>query len=167
MNPLSVGRIRRVRLRPDNDRRTYDEPFRFLLAALTLPLRRTRRSCRSRHAISISRMGASSSLRPDLAPARRTGQQLAREGFYDGLVFHRVIDGFMAQTGDPGNGTGGSGVNIPAEFTKSHSSAVPWVRHARVTPTVPIHSFHLLCPSTFLNGQYTVWGKVTQEWVRG
>uniref|UniRef100_UPI0038F6740C peptidylprolyl isomerase n=1 Tax=Streptomyces niveiscabiei TaxID=164115 RepID=UPI0038F6740C len=59
-------------------------------------------------------------LRPDLAPNHvERIKLLAREGFYDGIVFHRVIDGFMAQTGDPkGDGTGGSDLpNIPAEFT--------------------------------------------------
>ena len=69
-------------------------------------------------------------LRPDLAPkhvARIVA--LVREGFYDGIVFHRVIEGFMAQTGDPnGTGRGGSGVKIPAEF-----SAEPFRRPVRTT----------------------------------
>src|ERR1041384_6626921 len=58
-------------------------------------------------------------MRPDLAPAHVTRiQQLVREGFYNGLNFHRVIEGFMAQTGCPkGTGTGGSGMKLPAEFT--------------------------------------------------
>ncbi|HEY9163560.1 MAG TPA: peptidylprolyl isomerase, partial [Magnetovibrio sp.] len=57
---------------------------------------------------------------PDLAPKHVARiKELVREGFYDGLLFHRVIDGFMAQTGDPlGNGTGGSGQNLPAEFSR-------------------------------------------------
>src|ERR1700736_532448 len=64
-------------------------------------------------------------LRPDLAPKHVARiKELAREGFYDGIVFHRVIDGFMAQTGDPqGNGTGGSGQKLDAEF-----SAQPHIR---------------------------------------
>ena len=64
-------------------------------------------------------------LRPDLAPKHVARiKELTREGFYDGLVFHRVIDGFMAQTGDPtGTGTGGSGQTLPAEFTQT-----PFVR---------------------------------------
>src|SRR3990172_10244121 len=64
-------------------------------------------------------------LRPDLAPKHVARiKELARQGFYDGIVFHRVIAGFMAQTGDPtGTGAGGSGQNIPAEF-----SAEPFVR---------------------------------------
>ena len=59
-------------------------------------------------------------MRPDLAPDHVARiKELAREGFYDGIVFHRVIDGFMAQTGDPtGTGTGGSGKKLKAEFTK-------------------------------------------------
>src|SRR6266566_9671894 len=59
-------------------------------------------------------------MRPDLAPKHVARiKELARRGFYDGIVFHRVIDGFMAQTGDPkGNGTGGSGQKLPAEFNK-------------------------------------------------
>ena len=58
-------------------------------------------------------------LRPDLAPVHVARfKELTRQGFYDGLVFHRVIGGFMAQTGDPGgDGTGGTGVNLPAEFS--------------------------------------------------
>src|SRR6201999_1861281 len=61
-------------------------------------------------------------LRPDLAPNHVARiKELVRKGFYDGLTFHRVIPGFMAQTGDPlGNGSGGSGKNLKAEFSKEH-----------------------------------------------
>ena len=66
-------------------------------------------------------------LRPDLAPNHVARiKELAREGFYDGIVFHRVIDGFMAQGGDPtGTGTGGSGKNLKAEFSASRTCAAP------------------------------------------
>ena len=104
-------------------------------------------------------------LRPDLAPghvARIT--ELANEGFYDGVVFHRVIDGFMAQTGCPhGTGTGGSDYpNLPAEF-----SAEPHVRGtasmARAQSPNSANSQFFICfgDARFLDKQYTVWGKVT------
>jgi cyclophilin family peptidyl-prolyl cis-trans isomerase len=102
-------------------------------------------------------------LRPDLAPQHVTRiKELTRQGFYDGLKFHRVIDGFMAQTGDPrGNGTGGSGTKIPAEFSRE-----PFVRGvlgmARSSdPNSGDSQFFIMFtqyPS--LNGQYTVWGRV-------
>jgi peptidylprolyl isomerase len=102
-------------------------------------------------------------MRPDLAPNHCARiKELAREGFYDGLVFHRVIDGFMAQTGCPqGTGTSGSGQNIEAEF-----SAEPHVRGtcamARAQPPNSADSQFFICfaDSTWLNGQYTVWGQV-------
>ena len=91
-------------------------------------------------------------------------KQLVNEKFYDGLKFHRVIDGFMAQTGDPlGNGTGGSGVNIPAEF-----NSLPHVRGtvsmARAQDPDSADSQFFICfkDSSFLDGQYTVWGKVVK-----
>ena len=88
---------------------------------------------------------------------------LLRKGFYDGIVFHRVIDGFMAQTGDPtGTGTGKSDLpNIPAEF-----SAEPFKRGtvgmARSSNPNSANSqfFIMFAPGDFLNGQYTVWGQV-------
>ena len=103
-------------------------------------------------------------MRPDLAPKHCARiKELAREGFYDGIVFHRVIDGFMAQTGCPeGTGTGGSGQNLVAEF-----SAEPHVRGtcsmARAQPPNSADSQFFICfaDSSFLNGQYTVWGQVT------
>ncbi|WP_419816075.1 peptidylprolyl isomerase [Glacieibacterium sp.] len=104
-------------------------------------------------------------LRPDLAPghvARIT--ELASEGFYDGVVFHRVIPGFMAQGGDPsGTGSGGSKKpDIKAEFTKE-----PHVRGtcsmARTSAPNSANSQFFICfgDSSFLDGQYTVWGQVT------
>jgi cyclophilin family peptidyl-prolyl cis-trans isomerase len=102
-------------------------------------------------------------MRPDLAPKHVARiKELVRQHFYDGLVFHRVIDGFMAQGGDPtGTGTGGSGQNIPAEFT-----AQPFVRGtvgmARAQSPNSADSQFFICfaPAPFLNGQYTVWGQV-------
>ena len=103
-------------------------------------------------------------LRPDLAPkhAERI-KTLAREGFYDGVVFHRVIDGFMAQTGDPtGTGSGGSDYpDLPAEF-----SDVPYERGivgmARTPDPNSANSqfFIMFGPAPSLNGQYTVLGEV-------
>ena len=104
-------------------------------------------------------------MRPDLAPKHVTRiKELTRQGFFDGLVFHRVIDGFMAQTGDPkGNGTGGSGVKLPAEFSKQ-----PFVRGtvgmARSQDPNSADSQFFICfaPAHFLDGQYTVWGQVVE-----
>ncbi|MGU3493553.1 peptidylprolyl isomerase [Xanthobacteraceae bacterium A53D] len=104
-------------------------------------------------------------LRPDLAPqhAERL-KTLAREGYYNNVPFHRVIDGFMAQTGDGqrGDGTGGSKYpNLPAEF-----SSTPFVRGtvgmARSSAPNSANSQFFICfaPSSFLNGQYTVVGQV-------
>lgn len=102
-------------------------------------------------------------MRPDLAPQHVARiKTLVREGFYDGLVFHRVIDGFMAQTGDPlGNGTGGSGTKIPAEFSKApfERGTVGMARSAN--PNSGDSQFFIaFAPASFLNGQYTVWGEV-------
>lgn len=103
-------------------------------------------------------------LRPDLAPLHVARvKELTRQGFYDGLKFHRVIEGFMAQTGDPdGNGTGGSGQKIKAEF-----SSAPFGRGtvgaARSNDPNSADSQFFICfkDASFLNGQYTVWGEVT------
>jgi peptidylprolyl isomerase len=104
-------------------------------------------------------------LRPDIAPKHAAQlKTLIRRGFYNGLSFHRVIDGFMAQTGDPkGNGTGGSDLpNIPAEF-----SNVPFVRGtvgmARSGEPNSANSQFFICfgDAAFLNNQYTVVGLVT------
>ena len=89
-------------------------------------------------------------------------KELVRQGFYDGIVFHRVIDGFMAQTGDPtGTGMGGSGQKLAAEF-----NAFPHVRGtcsmARAMDPNSADSQFFICfaDARFLDGQYTVWGKV-------
>lgn len=104
-------------------------------------------------------------LRPDLAPNHVARiKELAREHFYDGIVFHRVIDGFMAQTGDPtGTGMGGSGKKLKQEF-----SSEPHVRGtlsmARASDPNSADSQFFICfaPSPSLNGKYTVWGKVVE-----
>ena len=105
-------------------------------------------------------------MRPDLAPGHVARiKELVREGFYDGIVFHRVIDGFMAQTGCPnGTGTGGSSYpNLPAEF-----NAEPHVRGtvsaARAQSPNSANSQFFICfdDARFLDKQYTVWGKVIE-----
>jgi peptidylprolyl isomerase len=102
-------------------------------------------------------------MKPDLAPQHVARvKELVREGFYDGIVFHRVIDGFMAQTGDPkGDGTGGSGQNIPAEFNDSvhERGAVSMARSANIN-SADSQWFIVLDESSFLDGQYTYWGQV-------
>jgi peptidylprolyl isomerase len=102
-------------------------------------------------------------LRPDLAPKHVARiKELAREGFYDGILFHRVIDGFMAQTGDPkGNGTGGSGKKLPAEFSKEkHVRGTASMARAQSPDSADSQFFICFAPASFLDGQYTVWGKV-------
>jgi peptidylprolyl isomerase len=102
-------------------------------------------------------------LRPDLAPKHVARiKELAREGFYDGIAFHRVIDGFMAQTGDPkGNGTGGSGKKLPAEFSKEkHVRGTASMARAQSPDSADSQFFICFAPASFLDGQYTVWGKV-------
>ncbi|MCX8506455.1 MAG: peptidylprolyl isomerase [Alphaproteobacteria bacterium] len=102
-------------------------------------------------------------LRPDLAPKTVARiKELVAKKFYDGLKFHRVIDGFMAQTGDPkGNGTGGSGVNVPAEFTNA-SFARGTLGMARANDPNSGDSQFFICfaPAKFLEGKYTVFGEV-------
>jgi len=103
-------------------------------------------------------------LLPDVAPKHVARiKELARKGFYDGVVFHRVIPGFMAQTGDPtGTGMGGSGQKLQAEFNKT-----PFQRGtigaARTNDPNSADSQFFICfgDVPHLNGQYTVWGKVT------
>jgi len=103
-------------------------------------------------------------LRPDLAPKTVARvKELARRGFYDGLAFHRVIDGFMAQTGDPrGDGTGGSGQNLKAEFSQAHFVRGT-VGMARANDPDSADSQFFICfaPAPFLDGKYTVFGQVT------
>ena len=91
-------------------------------------------------------------------------KELISEKFYDGLKFHRVIDGFMAQTGDPkGNGTGGSGQNIPAEFNSlPHIRGTVSMARAQDPDSADSQFFICFKESSFLNGQYTAWGQVIE-----
>jgi cyclophilin family peptidyl-prolyl cis-trans isomerase len=103
-------------------------------------------------------------LRPDLAPKHvERVRQLAKEGFYNGLKFHRVIAGFMAQTGDPlGTGEGGSAYpDLAAEFTPTPFERGT-VGAARTADPNSANSQFFICyaPAPHLNGQYTVWGQV-------
>ncbi|MBZ0229818.1 MAG: peptidylprolyl isomerase [Bauldia sp.] len=106
---------------------------------------------------------AAIALRPDLAPNHVARiKELARSGFYDGIVFHRVIDGFMAQTGDPtGTGRGGSGKNLKAEFSREpHVRGVCSMARAATPDSADSQFFICFADARFLDGQYTVWGKV-------
>jgi peptidylprolyl isomerase len=103
-------------------------------------------------------------MRPDLAPKHVAQiKKLAREGKYDGLVFHRVIDGFMAQTGDPqGTGRGGMGNMLPAEFNKEpFTRGAVGMARTQDPNSAQSQFFIVLKDSNFLDGQYTVWGRVT------
>jgi len=105
-------------------------------------------------------------LLPDLAPRHvERVKALARQGFYDGTVFHRVIEGFMAQGGDPtGTGTGGSDLgNLPAEFTRLRGFVRGTVGAARTgDPNSANSQFYIMfAPAPHLDGQYTIWGQVT------
>ena len=103
-------------------------------------------------------------MRPDLAPATVARiKELVRQGFYDGIVFHRVIDGFMAQTGDPkGNGTGGSGHKLKAEFsTEKHVRGVVSMARSSDPDSADSQFFIMFADAPSLDGKYTIWGKVT------
>jgi peptidylprolyl isomerase len=105
------------------------------------------------------------SMRPDLAPNHVARiKELVRDKFYDGVVFHRVIDGFMAQTGDPtGTGSGGSGKKLKAEFSReSHVRGTVSMARAQSPDSGDSQFFICFADSPWLNGQYTVWGKVTE-----
>jgi peptidylprolyl isomerase len=102
-------------------------------------------------------------MRPDLAPNHVARiKQLAREGFYDGVVFHRVIDGFMAQTGDPtGTGRGGSGQKLRAEFNaEPHTRGAVSMARAQSPDSGDSQFFICFDDASFLDRQYTVWGRV-------
>jgi peptidylprolyl isomerase len=103
-------------------------------------------------------------LRPDLAPKHVARiKELVRKGFYDGLTFHRVIDGFMAQTGDPkGDGTGGSGQKLPAEFSnEKHVRGTLSMARANDPNSADSQFFICFAPAPYLDNKYTIWGRVT------
>ncbi len=104
-------------------------------------------------------------LLPNLAPNHVARiKELVAEKFYDNIVFHRVIDGFMAQTGDPtGTGAGGSGKKIDAEFSNEpHLRGVVSMARAANPNSADSQFFIVLADSTYLDNQYTVFGKVTE-----
>jgi peptidylprolyl isomerase len=104
-------------------------------------------------------------MRPDLAPRHVARiKELVREGFYNDIVFHRVIDGFMAQTGDPtGTGTGGSGKKLKAEFSREpHKRGTVSMARAQNPDSGDSQFFICFEDAPFLNGQYTVWGRVIE-----
>ena len=103
-------------------------------------------------------------MRPDLAPQHvERIKTLVRQGFYDGIVFHRVIEGFMAQTGCPhGTGTGGSDYpNLPAEFnSEPHVRGTASMARAQNPNSANSQFFIMFAPAPNLDGQYTIWGQV-------
>ena len=104
-------------------------------------------------------------LRSDLAPNHvKRISQLVKEGFYDGLNFHRVIPDFMAQGGDPlGNGTGGSGQNINAEFSsEKHVRGTVSMARAQDPNSADSQFFICFTDASWLDGQYTIWGQVVE-----
>ena len=104
-------------------------------------------------------------MRPDLAPNHVARiKELVREGFYDGIVFHRVIDGFMAQTGCPeGTGTGGSGQKLKAEFNgEPHVRGTVSMARAQNPNSGDSQFFICFDDARFLDGQYTAWGNVIE-----
>ena len=104
-------------------------------------------------------------MRPDLAPGHVARiKELVRQRFYDGIVFHRVIDGFMAQTGCPqGTGTGGSGKKLQAEFNREpHVRGTVSMARANDPDSGDSQFFICFDDATFLDGKYIVWGQVTE-----
>ena len=105
-------------------------------------------------------------MRPDLAPGHVARiKELARAGFYDNTPIHRVIDGFMAQMGDPtGTGSGGSDKsNLKAEFSREpHVRGTASMARTNDPNTANSQFFICFAPAPFLDGQYTVWGRVTE-----
>jgi len=104
-------------------------------------------------------------MKPDIAPRHvKRIKELVRQEFYDGLKFHRVIDRFMAQTGDPkGNGRGGSGKKIRAEFSNlPHHRGIVSMARARSLNSADSQFFIVLENSYHLDGKYTIWGEVIE-----
>ena len=104
-------------------------------------------------------------MRPDLAPKHVARiKELVRQGFYDGTPFHRVIEGFMAQGGDPtGTGTGGSGKKLPAEFSnEKHVRGTVSMARSADPNSADSQFFIVFQHAPWLDGKYTIWGKVTE-----
>jgi peptidylprolyl isomerase len=104
-------------------------------------------------------------MRPDLAPNHVARiKELARQRFYDGVPFHRVIEGFMAQTGDPtGTGTGGSGQKLAAEFNaEPHTRGAVSMARAQSPNSADSQFFIVFDDATFLDRKYTLWGRVIE-----
>lgn len=104
-------------------------------------------------------------LRPDLAPGHVARiKELVREGYYDGVVFHRVIEGFMAQGGDPtGTGMGGSGKKLKAEFSKAkHVRGTCSMARAQDPNSADSQFFIMFESAPSLDGQYSIWGQVVE-----
>jgi peptidylprolyl isomerase len=104
-------------------------------------------------------------MRPDLAPKHVARiKELAQQGFYDGVPFHRVIEGFMAQTGDPtGTGAGGSGQKLGAEFNaEPHTRGAVSMARAQSPDSADSQFFIVFDDATFLDRKYTVWGRVIE-----
>jgi peptidylprolyl isomerase len=104
-------------------------------------------------------------MKPDLAPKHVARiKQLVRDGFYNGVAFHRVIDGFMAQTGCPqGTGTGGSGQKLKAEFTPTkHGRGTVSMARAANPDSGDSQFFICFTDAPWLDNQYTVWGEVIE-----
>lgn len=104
-------------------------------------------------------------LRPDLAPNHVARiKELVRQGYYDGLKFHRVIDGFMAQTGCPeGTGTGGSGQKLKAEFSRErHVRGTCSMARAASPDSADSQFFIMFDNSPHLDGKYSIWGQVVE-----
>lgn len=103
-------------------------------------------------------------MRPDLAPLHVARiKDLVRQGHYDGLTFHRVIEDFMAQGGDPkGDGSGGTGVKIPGEFTTKHhfDPGIVGMARSRDINSADSQFFIMLGKGRWLDGKYTIWGEV-------
>ena len=146
-------------------RSVFSVPFSVILGALFFIMSETSSEAASPVLLLETSKGqVEIEMKPDLAPnhvARIT--ELVGQGFYDGIIFHRVIPGFMAQTGDPtGTGMGGSGENLKAEFT-DYQYVEGTVGMARAMNPNSADSQFFICYEGcgHLTGQYTVWGQVT------
>jgi peptidylprolyl isomerase len=138
------------------------------LAAATLPARAQSADPANTVIMELKTGKVTIQLRPDLAPKHvERVKALTKKGFYNGLKFHRVIDGFMAQSGDPtGTGTGGSKLgNLQAEFSTTERYRRGTIGAARSSSPDSADSQFFICFTDFgcdgLNGKYTIWGKVT------